>query len=144
MKKLIQILVVISMVFFSVSLFADTATQTLTFQWEQPGSLTYLKEWKIYWSDKQGGPYDTQEIATIPYSGTPATTYTAAESPVVSGNPGTTVTKYFVIIACGDIPQQDGSTKYECSDNSNEVSHGFWIPVGQFQAPVKFQIIPSQ
>ena len=113
--------------------------ETLTFQWNQPDA-TNLKEWRLYWSDSVGGPYDIQEIAVIPYSGGEGP-FTTSATPEVPGQQSTFVKKYFVLVACGDLPQSDGTTKYECSENSNEVSHDFWIPAGKFSVPIQFEIV---
>ena len=121
---------------------AFSLAETVTFSWKQP-NLSNVKEWNLYWSDTAGGPYDSNVVAKFEYDGTPQPVYQNNTDPKVIGNPGTTVSKYFVLVACGDIPQQDGSLKYECSNDSNEVSYDFWIPVGQFEAPVDFQIVPK-
>lgn len=141
MKKFILIIALI--LFVVVIPHAAEVNKTLTFEWNQPGDLTYLKEWRLYWGDTAGGPYDVQEVAIIPFTGG-STIYSGQVSPVVKGNPATHVTKYFVLVACGDVPQSDKTTKYECSENSNEVSHDFWIPAVGFSAPVTFQIKPTE
>jgi hypothetical protein len=121
--------------------YAADVTKTLTFQWTQEDT-TNLKEWKLFWSDTSGGPYT--EIAIFPYDpNVTGPVYSSSESATVTGEQGTTVTKFFVLIACGDIPQAGGTTNYLCSADSNEVSHGFWIPAGQFSVPVNFNIVPA-
>lgn len=125
--------------FFSVAQ-ADEITKTLTFQWEQHDK-TNLKEWRLYWSESAGGPYDSTPIAVIPYDpASPGPTYQSPADAKITGTQATHIVKYFVLVACGDIPQADGSTKYGCSDNSNEVSYDFWIPAGKFSVPIKFLI----
>lgn len=117
--------------------------ETLTFEWNQTDK-TNLKEWRLYWSGNSGGPYDQQEVAIIQYDGSGSGPFTNDVTPPdVTGPQGTNVTKYFVLIACGDIPTQFGTTEYKCSENSNEVSHDFWIPAGMFSVPVQFRIIPT-
>lgn len=136
MNKLFKLLVIgLFLLLASGNLMAET----LTFQWNQPDA-TNLKEWRLYWSDSVGGPYDIQEIAVIPYSGGEGP-FTTSATPEVSGQQATFVKKYFVLVACGDLPQSDGTTKYECSENSNEVSHDFWIPAGKFSVPIQFEIV---
>jgi len=140
MKKVFVLVLAILFV-IGVAAWADQTTETLTFQWDQP-NLTNVKEWKIYWGDTSGGPYDTIPVATVAYTGG-AGPFEAVGNPVVTGDSATTVKKYFVAVACGDVPQADGSTKYECSADSDEISHDFWIPFGGFEAPVTFKIIAN-
>lgn len=142
MKKFFATIFILLFVCVGFAFSADV-TKTLTFEWDQTDT-TNLKEWRLFWSNTAGGPYDSQEVAVIPFdpnSGGP--TYSSPASATVTGDQGTTVTKYFVLVACGDIPQEDGSTIYECSTNSNEVSYGFWIPAGKFSVPVNFKIQAS-
>ena len=114
--------------------------ETLTFQWEQT-DLTNLREWKLFWGDASGGPY--VELSTIAYDGSSGPTYSSPAEVQVTGDQGTHVMKYFVLIACGDVPQEDGSTSYLCSVDSNEVSKNFWIPSGMFSVPLNFEIVPN-
>jgi len=140
MKKLFAAIIVVFFILTGMCWAADT-TETLTFQWEQTDT-TNLKEWRLYWSEAVGGPYNVDPVAIISYDPNDAgPTYTSSANAPVSGNPGTIVKKYFVLVACGDLPQSDGTTKYECSGNSNEVSHDFWIPAGKFSVPVQFTIV---
>ena len=140
MKKLLVVMTAILLLTFVPFANATDVTQTLIFQWEQSDTID-LKDWRLYWSDTADGPYDEVPVAVIPYDpNATGPTYSSPTSATVAGNPGTTVTKYFVLVACGDKPQSDGTTNYLCSANSNEVSHGFWIPAGQFSAPVQFTI----
>lgn len=119
---------------------ADDVTKTLTFEWTMEDT-TNLKEWQLLWSDTAGGPYDIDPASVIAYdSALPGPTYASPEAIDVFGNQATHVIKYFVLVACGDIPQPDGTTKFICSDYSNEVNHDFWIPAGQFSVPVQFII----
>lgn len=117
---------------------AFAGSYTIRAEWSM-SDTTNLKEWKLFWSDTTGGPYT--EIMVIPYD--PNSTgplYTSPASVDVTGSPASTVRKYFVMIACGDIPQQDGSTKYLCSEDSNEATYDFWIPAGQFSVPLNFEV----
>ena len=129
-------LLVIALLMLTGTAFAET----LTFQWEQ-SNLTNLKEWKILWSDTQGGPYE--QLTTIPYDGGVGPIFTSPADAQVTGDQGTHVIKYFVAIACGNIPQINGTIAYKCSIESNEVNHDFWIPSGMFSVPVYFEIIPN-
>ena len=139
MKKIIALILLFF--FIAIPAVADEVTQTLTFAWEQDDT-TNLLEWEMRWGTAAGGPYT--QLATIPYNaGDPAGTFQSPVNSTVTGAPATTETRYFVLRACGNIPQQDGTTVYECSEFSNEVSFGFWIPAGQFSVPVQFRIIPQ-
>jgi hypothetical protein len=114
----------------------------LTFIWDQVDK-TNLKEWRLYWADVAGGPYATDPLAIIPYDGSTELSHTSPAEATVTGEQGSTVTKFFVLVACGDIPQADGSTVYECSENSNEISYDFFIPAGRFSVPVQFRLEAS-
>ena len=142
MKKFLTTVFALFVLLFFGIVYAADVTETVTFAWEQDNTIN-LKEWRLYWGDAAGGPYDTQEVTIIVYDGSAGPTYEGPADATVSGPQGTHVTKYFVLVACGDIPQDDGTTLYECSENSNEVPHDFWIPAGQFSVPVQFRIIPT-
>jgi len=114
--------------------------ETLTFEWRQT-DLTNLREWKLFWGDASGGPYT--ELSTIAYDGGSGPIYSSPADVNVTGDQGTNIVKYFVLIACGDVPQEGGSTEYMCSEDSNEVNYSFWIPAGMFSVPVEFRIIPN-
>ena len=114
--------------------------ETVTFEWTQP-NLTYVKHWQIHWSDTENGAYES--IAVVAYNGTPSATYSSEETIEVTGSPATSVTKWFLARACGDVPVEGGSTEYQCSGDSNKVSKAFWIPAGQFSVPLNFEIIPN-
>jgi len=136
MRRMLTVLGILIALLFCYSVgFAET----LTFEWTQEDT-TNLKEWKLFWSEVSGGPYT--EIAVITYdSAAGGPIYNSSQDIVVTGDQATHVMKYFVLIACGDIPQSDGSTKYLCSEDSNEVSHDFWISAGQFSVPINFKIV---
>ena len=134
MKKLLVSLVI----GLSLVLCSSVSAEILTFEWNQ-ADLTNLKEWKLFWGDASGGPYT--ELSVIAYDESPGPIYSSPADAPVTGDQGTTVTKYFVLIACGDVPQEGGGAEYMCSADSNEVSHGFWIPAGMFSVPFNFQIV---
>jgi hypothetical protein len=137
MKKAFLAFLMAIFLFANVAFGADV-TETLTFEWDQ-ANVTNLKEWVMAWGTTTGGPYT--DLVTLPYNaGDPAGTFSSPVDAVVTGQQGTTETRYFVLRACGDIPQEDGTTVYECSENSNGVPYGFWIPAGKFSVPVQFRI----
>jgi hypothetical protein len=113
---------------------ASETVETLTFAWEHDNP-TLVTAFELHLGVTAGGPYAlaTEIPNELPY-----------ESPtevVVTGDPGTTETRYFVLRACGDVPLEGGGTEYQCSDWSNEVSYGFWLAPDQFKVPVNFRII---
>jgi len=146
MKKLLKILLVtlLAIMVFVVPVtlivkIASASEITKTFAWDAPPAdeLARIKNWEMHWGNTAGGPY--AKLVDIPKNGN-------FEQPVtvdISGPPATNQTRYFVLRACGDLAQEDGSTKYECSENSNEVSLTVWIPANKFQVPVNFRMIPE-
>jgi hypothetical protein len=142
MKKIYSIFCVLLIMLFASVGFAAEVTETVEFEWDQEDT-TNLKDWRLYWADVAGGPYATDPVVIIPFDGSAGPTYSGPASATVTGNQGTHVTKYFVLVACGDIPQEDGTTQYLCSDNSNEVNYAFWIPAGQFSVPIQFRIVAN-
>jgi len=42
-----------------------------------------------------------------------------------------------------DLLQEDASTLYECSGDSNEASFTVWIPANKFEVPINFRILPE-
>jgi len=130
------------LVYFAIVLFcfvsaAGAAEITKTFAWDEPADLALIKNWEMYWGTTKGGPY--AKLMDIPKDGN-------YEEPVtvdISGPPATNQTRYFVMKACGDLLQEDGTTKYECSEDSNEASFTVWIPATQFKIPVNFRILPE-
>jgi len=142
MKKLCLIIIILlGLLVFSVN--ASETIEVVTFAWDDTNDPGAVKNFEMYWGVTAGGPYI--KLAVIPY---------ALESPVeatVTGSPGTTETRYFVLTACGDIIQEDGSMLYMCSGDdegnmafSNEVSYDFWIEADGFSVPVQFRIISGE
>ena len=137
--KKILVLTALMLFAFCINAGADEKTETLTFEWEQT-SVEYLTQWEMHWGNAAGGPYES--LVVLPYNaGDPAGTFSSPVEAVVTGQPATTETRYFVLRACGDVPIDAGQTEYQCSDFSNEVSYNFWIPVaGKFSVPIQFRI----
>jgi len=137
--KIITILIMI--LIFAVSAFCAEKTETLTFAWEHnpQANEVPITFWQMDWAVTAGGPY--AKLGDIAYQDAVDGSYQSPVVAVVTGQPGTHETRYFILRACGDMPQEDGSTIYECSDPSNEVSYAFWIEPSGFSAPVQFRII---
>lgn len=142
MKRIFLTLIALFLVFTLAPVVeGEDVTEQLTFEWRMEDT-TNLKEWKLLWNETPGGPYE--KVAVIPYDpNDPGPVYSNETSTMVTGDQATHIMKYFVMIACGDIPQSDGALEYSCSDNSNEVFHNFWIPAGMFSIPIDFQIRPN-
>lgn len=125
-----RILLALSILFLLISVPAFAAelntSKPLTFQWEQPVDLEYISGWTLHWSATAGSGY--VKVVDIPYvAGDAKTTFTTAAVLNVTGTPGSTVVKYFVMTASG----KDGLI----SAYSNEISNGFYIPYPAPAAP---------
>lgn len=136
MKKLIIGLLIV--LFAVVIVSAAEVTEIRTFAWDMT-NLDHVTQWEMEWGENAEGPFTS--LGNIPYDGNPQPTFQAALEATVTGPSGTTQTRYFRLRTCGDVPQQDNTTVYECSTYSNIVPSDFWIPVGEFQVPVEFRIV---
>lgn len=128
MKKLI--LTVLAVMFLLIPVFGFAADQpvnkSLTFQWEQPGTdLTSITGWSLYMSSVTGSGY--VKIVDIPYVAGTVPTFTTTKILNVTGAPGATVNRYFVLTANG--------LGGVFSVYSNEASYGFAIPYPVPAAP---------
>jgi hypothetical protein len=121
---------------FAVPSISADYVETVTFAWDQP-DRTLLEDWEMHWGDVAGGPY--VKLTTLAYQGQDQENFEGPITATVTGAPASTVTKFFVLIACGTV---EGNR--ECSDWSNEVSYGFKIPFDGFQVPVNFKVVPTQ
>jgi hypothetical protein len=135
MKKVF--LVFLMAVFAAMAQADEQVSETVTFAWDAHPQIDRITHFVMSWSDQAGGPY--AELVQI--SKDNAVDNQEPVEAIVSGPEETTVTRYFVLLACGDVTQDDGSIINECSEPSNEVSHDFYIPFGGFQVPVNFRII---
>jgi hypothetical protein len=136
MKKLVFIAIIFIFTFAHQAYALD---KTVTFAWDPHDQIDIIKNFELHWANQQGGPYG--QLAVIAKADA-----IDNEEPIqatVTGNPATTVIRYFVLKACGDLPQEDGSTLYECSGPSNEISVDFWIPAEAYKVPVNFRIVPE-
>lgn len=135
MNKILIAAVIALAMAFAVPAYAVDKVETITFQWDQT-DLTLVKDWELHWGDAVGGPY--VKATTFVYDGAANNTFEGAQELTVTGAPASTVTKYFVLRACGDVAGEDPLR--QCSTWSNEVSYGFEIPFGGFNAPVQFRL----
>lgn len=136
MKKLMILFLSVGLI-FSLTAFAigEDKVETLTFAWDQTDRVL-LEKWEMHWGDSAGGPY--MKMADLAYNGEDQDNFESPVEATVSGTPASTVTKYFVLRACGTV---EGTM--DCSDWSNEISYGFKIPFDGFQVPVNFRIVPT-
>ena len=146
LKKLRNYLVVLTSLLIVLTLalpvYSAEKTETLTFEWEHTAGDVPVKTWQLEWGIAPGGPYT--KLTDVPYADAVGGVYQAPVQAVVTGQPGTHETRYFILKACGDVPQEGGGTAYQCSDPSNEASYAFWIPSTGFSAPVQFTIKPNK
>ena len=115
MKKL---LIVIAILLVTSLGFAADFNKNLTFAWDQASTdLPNLQGWGLYIMTTSGGT----KPAPIPVTYTTGTgPFTATSSFTVTGNPGATVRRYFVVDAVGKNLVRSGF--------SNEVFYDFVIP----------------
>lgn len=141
MKKLFFTVLVVMLLLIPVFGFTAATDQpvnkSLTFQWEQPDTdLTSITGWSLYMSSVTGSGY--VKIVDIPYVAGSGPTFTTATVLNVTGAPGTTVNRYFVLTANGI-----GGV---FSVYSNEASYGFAIPytvpVAPFHLIIKVTVAP--
>ena len=106
MKRFIVLLIACFFVSIALASTSFAGTKTLTFMWEQVISTDFAG-WKLYGSTSpnvQAIPGNLK--ATIPYSGTPSTTYTSAQPITVPDNAETRM--YFVLTAFDHSNQESG------------------------------------
>ena len=144
MKRLFLAVLVI-MFLMVPQAFAKDVTMDLTFQWEQAvADMPNLLEWRLKWADTATGTYtavldgDGNPIK-IPYDGTPKPIYTATEPFVVVAPSGTTVTKYFKLVAVNKDNEESGLSAVALNEDGT-IGVKFtapWSPVG---VPVEFNV----
>lgn len=130
MKKTLLVLLCLLVIPF-VSFAADTI-KTLKFGWEyEAGGLAQVSGWGLYLRSTSGGPHE--QAIGVPKS----STLTTSQTFTVSGAPGQTVRKFFVL----DAVDSDGNR----SGFSNEVFYDFKIPMSApFNLTVEVIIVPTQ
>ena len=127
---------ILGLLIFCGNAFAAEKVETVIFYWDQQ-DRTLLEKWELHWSDASGGPY--VPLTDFIYGGEDQINFESQVEATVTGDPASTVTKFFVLRACGTV---DGT--YFCSDWSNQASYDFKIPFGGFQVPVNFRVVPNQ
>ena len=132
MKKLFLVLpLILLLLTLAVPLFSadQPLSKSLSFAWEQT-DLTYINGWSLYWSPTPGSGY--MKVIDIPYVAGSGPTFTTSTVLNVTGIPGATVNKYFVLTANG--------IQGLNSDYSNEVNYGFVIPFPVPSAPFNLKV----
>ena len=103
MKKILNLFLLALLIFSPVALAADL-TETLTFEWDIAADQDAIKDWRMKWGTTAGGPY--AELGVIDKAAvTVGSEVSAPVEAVVTGQPGTHETRFFVLVACGDIAQ---------------------------------------
>jgi hypothetical protein len=127
MKK---ILLVISFIFLAVPSFAADLSMELDFSWTQATTdLPNLKEWGLYVTTTSGGVKPAPIVVSYT-SGTGP--FTASSSFTVTGLPGTTVRRFFVL----DAVSKNGNR----TAVSNEVYWDFVIPYSDVTTPMTLKV----
>ena len=131
----------LAIIFFAFAAYANEITESRTFAWDM-SDLENVVQWEMEWSDFEAEQFI--KLGDIPYDGNPQPSFEAILEATVTGPAGTMVRKYFRLRTCGNTPQSDGTTTYECSGYSNVVYSDFWIPANEFQVPVNFRVLAEQ
>lgn len=118
--------------------FATTASEPISFAWEDYNmnkSVAVGYGWKIF-QRAQEGSYDyNSPWVTVLYQND-QTTYTTTQQIMVTGNPGDTITLYWVARCFNNEDE---------SADSNEISKSFVIPQDGFlYNPINFQILGQE
>jgi len=99
-------------------------SKSLNFSWEQDNP-EYITGWSLYWTPTAGSGY--VKVVDIPYITGAGPTFTTSTILAVTGTPGATETRYFVLTATGkNVPD---------SAYSNEATYAFLIPFPTPSAP---------
>jgi len=124
MKKLLFGFLIL--LFLAIPVFGYTAdlSKSLTFAWEQENP-EYITGWSLHWTPTTGAGY--VKVADIPYTTGAGPKFTSSTVLNVTGAPGATVNRYFVLTANG----KNGIN----SAYSNEATYGFVIPFPTPSAP---------
>ena len=127
MKKL---LIVIAILLVTSLGFAADFNKNLTFAWDQASTdLPNLKEWGLYVMTSSGGTKPAAIV--VPYT-TGTGPFTASSTFTVTGTPGATVRRYFVLDAVSKGLNRSGF--------SNEVFYDFIIPFADVTTPMTLKV----
>ena len=127
MKKTFAIL---AMLLFSLPAFAADTTMELDFAWTQAtADLPSLREWGLYIYNTPGGTKPAPNVVAYTTGNGP---FTTSQTFTVTGFPGTTVRRYFVMDALSKTGNRTGF--------SNEVFYDFPIPFSDVTTPMSLTV----
>jgi hypothetical protein len=130
MKKLLLVSMVLVMLLIGTSVLAADFSKQLKFEWDQASTdLPNLKEWGLYVMTTSGGTKPAPIVVAYT-SGTGP--FQASQSFTVTGLPGATVRRYFVLDAVGKNLNRSGF--------SNEVFYDFVIPFSDVTTPMTLKV----
>lgn len=130
MKRLLVIVFVLAL--SSLAMAADFS-KSITFAWDQAATdLPNLQGWGLYVMTTSGGTKPAP--IAVPYTSGNGP-FQASQSFTVTGNPGSTVRRYFVL----DAVSRNGNR----SGFSNEVFYDFVIPNADVTTPMTLRVIAT-
>ena len=125
-----RLLIILSILLFAASGMAADFSKSLTFSWNQASvDLPNLKEWGLYVMTSSGGTKPAPIV--VPYT-TGTGPFTAVSAFTVTGVPGSTVRRYFVLDAV--------SKNLNRSGFSNEIFYDFQIPFSDVVTPMSLKV----
>lgn len=118
--------------FMAMAVQAAEIQKNLTFAWEQAtADLPNLDKWKLHVLGSSGAP-TAEQVINIPYTGGAGPSFQADSGFTITGNPGATVRKYFVLTAVSKNANESG--------RSNEVFFDFVIPYADVTTPINVTV----
>ena len=125
-----RLLIILAILMFAAPAFSADFSKPLTFGWDQDSAdLPSLHGWGLYVMTASAGTKDTR--IDVPYT-TGNGPFQASSSFTVTGLPGVTVRRYFVL----DAVSKNG----ERSGYSNEVFYDFLIPFSNVTTPMSLTV----
>jgi len=124
-------LIVLAVLLLAAPAFAADLNKSLTFSWNQASAdLPNLAGWGLYVMTASGGTKPAP--ISIPYT-TGTGPFTASSAFTVTGTPGATVRRYFVL----DAVSKNGNRSV---GYSNEVFYDFQIPFADVTTPMTLNV----
>ena len=129
------LVIVFCFIFALVNANAANTVDTRIFVWDagENWDIVAPEFYKMYWSEAETSTYTL--LTTFPA----AESYTSPVEVTLTGKPLTWTTRYFVLVACGNLANEDGSITEQCSAVSNVVAEDFWIPFQGYGKPINFR-----
>ena len=123
-------IIVLALLILAAPAMAVDFSKSITFGWDQAATdLPNLAGWGLYVMTASGGTKDT--IIAVPYTSGNGP-FQASQSFTVTGTPGSTVRRYFVL----DAVSRNGNR----SGYSNEVFYDFVIPNADVTTPMSLNV----